>query len=233
MTTKEITLSNGKPVPSERLTGLKPKKSVNELLKAQGIRGQERVDKVLLILLDASGSMHDPMENSTKIDVAWRILKDELMPNMANWTYGILKFQGWEEATWEVYPCQDTQALVVTSTPYASGSTPMRQALEKAWVWVKGHAKQARFILLSDGCPTDSSTEEILRLAQENKSIPIDTIGIGAGSIYGEYNKEFLTELSSITGGIFSEASSVKKLATTILELSPSQRPLLGTVKEE
>ena len=227
MMTNEITLSNGKSVTLE---GLKPKKSVQELLK--GAKAQERVDKVLIVLLDSSGSMGESMETSSKIDIAWDILKDELMPNMTGWTYGVLVFQGWQEAIWEVYPCQNTMALLITNVPYASGSTPMRHALEKSWDWVQRNAKQARFILLSDGEPTDSPKEEILKLAQENRNIPIDTVGIGAGSTYG-YDRSFLEQLSAITSGIFVETSSVKKLSTTILELSPMNRPLLGTVKEE
>lgn len=230
--TKNITLSNGKTVPAEKLSKLKPKKSVQELLNAQGIKGQERVDKALIILLDASGSMLEHMEIYSKITVAWRILKTELMPNMAGWTYGILKFQGWQEAVWEIYPCQDTQALVVFDTPNANGSTPMKSALEKAWQWVQVHAKQARFVMLSDGEPTDSLKEDILGLAKENSNIPIDTVGIGAGPYMGGYDSEFLKKLSDITGGVFVEADSVKLLAETILKLSPAERPLLGTVKK-
>ena len=223
--TREITLSNGK---TATLEGLKPKKSLSELL--HGVKGFERVDKVLIIILDSSGSMCERMEGSSKIDTAWKVLKTDLMPNMGGWTYGIMTFGGWMKVDWEVYPCQDTKALAVINTPYAAGSTPMRQALEKSWDWVRKHAKQARFVLLSDGEPTDSSKEEILNLARENKSIPIDTVGIGSGLLC--YDPVFLLNLSTITGGTFVEANSVKKLANTILKLSPTNRPLLGMVKE-
>ena len=225
--TKEIILSNGKVATLE---GLKPKKSLSELL--QGVKGFERVDKALIVLLDTSGSMCDNMETSTKIKVAWNILKNDLMPNMAGWNYGVLTFGGFQNITWEVYPCQDTHALVVLNTPQANGSTPMRQALEMAWDWVRRHAKQARFILLSDGVPTDSPTEEILRLAKENRTVPIDTVGIGSPNTYS-YDPVFLRTLSELTGGTFVEASSVKMLANTMLKLSPMNRPLLGTVKEK
>lgn len=225
-------MKNSLPIPVEKLSGLKTRKSVSELLGQ--VKRTERVDKVLIVLLDSSGSMYDKMDEvNSKIDVAWNIFKNELAPNMNNWTYGVITFQGWRETDWAIYPCQDTKTLVSLNTPRAFGSTPMRAALEMAWHWVRQNANQARFILLSDGVPTDSSPMSILALATDNNSIPIDTVGIGAGRVFSAYNREFLVKLSEITGGQFCEANSVKKLANMILELAPSNRPLLGTVKEE
>ena len=228
--TREIVLSNGTTVSSDKLSKLRPKKSAKELLK--GAMATEKIDKALIVLLDSSGSMTESMETSSKIDVAWRILKDELMPNMSGWTYGVILFQG-SGVRWEVYPCQNTMALLIIDTPRASGGTPMGEALRRAWSWVQVNAKQARFILLSDGRPTDNTPTEILEYAQGNKSIPIDTVGIGAGIGLGKYSydKEFLQALSLITGGTFVEAGSIKELANNILELSPMNRPLLGTVE--
>jgi len=219
MTTGELTLTNGHTV-----TGVKPMKSLNELLK--NVKTQERLDKVLIVLLDSSGSMSESLESSSKISLAWHVLKDELMPNMNEWNYGVVIFS--EHVDWEVYPMQDTRALAVRRMPSAGGGTSMMHTLVTAWEWVRINAKQARFILISDGVPTDSSTGAILNTA--NKSIPIDTVGIGNEGSYG-YDKEFLQELSRITGGIFTEALSVKMLAEAILKLSPSVRPLLGEVK--
>jgi len=169
--------------------------------------------------------MLSAMDNRKKIEVAWQVLKDDLMPNMIGWTYGVILFNDY--AYWIVYPQQDTTALAITS-PSATGRTAMGMGLRVAWQWVKTHAKEARFILLSDGMPTDMSKQEILDTAKVN-NIPIDTVGIGQGN---DYDPIFLQSLSSITGGIFSEASSVKLLSETILKLSPSQRPLLGEVKK-
>jgi len=234
---------------TEKLTGLKEAKSTQELL--QGLKAKERVDKVLLILLDCSGSMSEsihtmpsqsiphqtrPLQpapnqsdpNQSKIEVAWYVFQTQLMPNMAGWTYGVLLFG--EGVYWEVMPTVDTKALVSRNAPAPMGSTPMGKALQQAWSWVQGNARQARFIVLSDGQPNDMSKEAILEMAKGNASIPIDTIGIGSGS--WDYDPMFLQNLSNITGGIFTEASSVQLLADTIKKLSPIERPLLGTVKE-
>ena len=214
---------------SERLATLKQTKPVSELLK--DIKTKERLDKVLIILLDSSGSMNDPIETGVrKIDAAWQVFRNELAPNMANWTYGVLVFQGFGDVSWEIYPCQDTHALKVIVQPYALGGTPMRKALDIAWNWVKCNARQARFILISDGCPTDCGVEKILQFAGDYSNIPIDTVGIGINSMH-TYDPDFLRELSRITGGKFFEAGSVKLLGDTIRQLSPSERPLLGEVK--
>jgi len=48
-----------------------------------------------------------------------------------------------------------------------------------------------------------------------------------------DYDPEFLKSLSSITGGMFCETDTVKLLADTIKQLSPAERPLLGTITKE
>ena len=225
-----IVISSGKSISLE---GLTPKKSLSEVMK--NVNHEELLDKVLIVLLDKRGSMSYSMGRDTKIAMAWKILKADLMPNMTGWAYGLLTFGGWNDTHWEVYPCRDTKALMLLSNPNAEGGTPMGKALGTVWSWVSTHATSARFILLSDGCPTDVSGDEILEIARTyHTNIPIDIVGIGHASNgysgFAEYDPEFLRELSRITGGIFSEVGTVKQLTNTILKLSPTNRPLLGTV---
>ena len=208
------------------LAELEQRPSVRDLLN--GIKIQERLDKVLVILLDCSGSMSAQMDGQRKLDISWQVFKSELMPNMAGWTYGVVKFE--DDAYWEVLPSQDIQALLSKGTPRLGGSTAMGKGLTIAWNWVKQNAKQARFIMLTDGLPTDIPKQDILELARKSSSIPIDTVGIGSGTF--SYDPIFLAELSSVTGGLFVEVGTVKLLADTIKRLSPAERPLLGPVKE-
>ena len=209
-----------------KLAGLKQAPSTKSFL--QELKAQERIDKVLLILLDTSGSMMDSMGNDRKIDVAWKIFQTQLLPNMSGWSYGIIGFG--DSAYWEMYPTGSTTALALKS-PIASGLTAMGQALELAWSWVKGHAKEARFILLSDGEPNDMSKEQILERVSQNRSIPIDVVGIGSPNGFS-YDPNFLRQISTITGGMFSEADNIRLLADTIKKLSPVERRLLGKVQE-
>ena len=220
----EITLHDGKKITAESL-GLKPKKSLSDMLK--GITIQEKADKVLILIVDGSGSMGDTMGTNSKISVAWGILNHKLLPNMSGWNLGIILFHGYQNIDWVLTPRQNVTSLVGMQ-PYADGSTPMRQALHEAWDWVSLHAKGARFVMLSDGEPDDSK-DVILTDAREHTNIPIDTIGIGSNSGFS-YDPTFLLNLSQITGGIFVEAGTVTKLTEVILKLSPTNRPLLGMV---
>lgn len=218
ITTKEVV---------EKVSSLKKKPSLETVL--EGLKEQERLEKVLVVLIDTSGSMSEMMETASKIDVAWRVFKQELMPNMAGWSYGILSFDDY--INWLVRPGSNVRTLDLDSVAhYTGGGTNMGEALKTAWSWVKGNATSARFILLTDGQANVMPKEIILSLARENTNIPIDTVGIGQGT--GDYDPEFLKQLSAITGGMFSVASSIQLLATTIKKLSPKERPLLGTVKE-
>jgi hypothetical protein len=223
---RDIVLHNGQTTNLEAL-GLKPKKSLKDML--HGVTVQEKLDKVLVVLLDGSGSMWEIFGPDSKINMAWKILRSELMPNLTGWNYGVLLFHGDQDCDWMIYPYNMKAGLTITA-PMADGSTPMMEGLNTSWRWVKEHASNARFIMLSDGEPTDSSKDEILDMAKLNKTIPIDTVGIGTRSSYGGYDPTFLRKLSEITGGMFVEAYSVKVLSDTILTLAPSNRPLLGPV---
>jgi Mg-chelatase subunit ChlD len=79
--------------------------------------------------------------------------------------------------------------------------TPMFQALAKAQV---AEPKATRFILFSDGFPSDSGKEERILRAIADKT-PIDTVliweGFGAPESSSEY--QLLKEIADRTGGIF------------------------------
>lgn len=207
------------------LNSLKQRASKRDILT--GLRPISKSDKSLIILLDTSGSMRDTMGVETKCDVAWRALKEQLMPNMEGWGYGIIEFGFYTE--WTVKYTTDVHRIGTVHRTTPIGGTPMFEALRMAWLWAKNNVERARFILLTDGLPTDAYPEEIL--SKVVKSIPIDCVGIGSGS--GAYDPEFLKQLAEMTGGIFVEADSVKRLTDTILKLSPKERPLLGEVHNE
>jgi len=226
----DMVLSDGSRL---RVRGnVKPKRKTGDILKHGGARGQDKLDEVLLVLVDTSFSMTESMGMTSKMLAAWNALQKHIAPNMMGWAYGVITFQGFGEVDWKVYPCKDTNALTTTMHPIPMGGTPIGAALKFAWDWLRSNAKQARIILISDGCPTDMEDDEILGMALERKSIPIDTVGVGArGNV--EYNPEFLRRLSELTGGVFCEVSTVRTLLDTILQLSPAQRPLLGPARED
>ena len=217
---------------------LKPRKSLDELLaNSSKVKTQlstlSSLDKLLIVILDTSGSMNDYIENQKKINVAWSVLQDKLAKNMNGWSYGILMFKspGWdssESVSWLIRPTDSTGRLMSTLRPQANASTPILAALEKAWSFVSCNKVQSRIILLSDGCPTDCTDDTLLVTVGDHKNIPIDTIGIGNSR--GSYNESLLRSLSNITGGVFCKADSIKLLESTIEKLSPAKRKLIGTV---
>jgi len=233
----EVVLSNGTKVKSNILNGFKVKQSATEVMSQTAPIIYEKIDKDIIILVDGSDSMSENLDAyQSKLDLAWKIFGDELAPNLMGWTYGLIVFQGawgYNETNWVIMPTVNSTALTTTQKPTALGMTPMFTGLDMAWNWVRSHAKQARFVLLSDGCANDRQPFEILSDVKFNHTdIPIDTVGIGTDTGYASYDRDFLMKLSELTGGKFYEVKNAKMLATSIHELSPKERPLLGIVKQ-
>ena len=93
----------------------------------------------------------------------------------------------------------------------AVGGTCMLKTLNELWA-----NSYAHIILGTDGEPTDSGEEQILIVAAQHATIPIDTIGIGNKG-GGGYNPDFLRELARITGGRFTDCGEPIQL-TSIVE---------------
>ena len=224
-----------------KLKNMNSRKSVSQMFKkADNVKSVERIDKILIILLDCSGRMSDQFGAHNKITVSWDVLQNQLAPNMAGWHYGIINFPSnsddpychYDKLGWFIDPTDDTRIIRRKSKPQPRGATPMKAGLNMAWNWITEGAKKARFVVLTDGCPTDGR-DKILELATVHKNIPIDTVGIGEKKgLYSAYDEEFLRQLSLITGGTFCHAGDAIVLGQAIKQLSPTQRPLLGMVAD-
>ena len=215
-------------------------KPLNEVLKGlRNINGkkpdievsvnQSAGEGVLIVLLDTSSSMSGRFETSTKIMTANNVVNTQLLPNILNWKFGIIKFGS--IATWYIAPENPKKGLMINTT--AIGGTSMMAGLRMSWDWILRQDKGCRIILISDGEPTDASKQVILEAAIMNRNVPIDTVGVGENRLYSGYDPAFLRELSRITGGVFCEAHTVKMLSQTIFKLSPKERPLLGVERKE
>lgn len=147
--------------------------------------------KNVYILCDISGSM-----SGNKLIALKDALKKVYKPGIKVFAFSD-----------DVYELQekDFQLLQVM------GGTGMMNVLRETWRCDPRH-----MILITDGEPTDTSTDEILQAAEAHKTIPIDTIGV---SEYGRrgFNAGFLSELSRITGGKFNDCSKPFEL-TFIIE---------------
>ncbi len=209
-----------KPI-QDKMSSLKTLPSVSSVLN--GLQKREKIDKLFIVLLDCSFSMSDNIGNQSKIEAAWKVFQSDLIPNLNEWTFGIMTFGN--VVDWLIFPGKRD---ILAKQPSLCGSTSMGIGLKTAWKFINSSSNSARIILLTDGEPTDMPKPEIIEMVQFNSSIPIDTVAIGEGT---NYDPIFLRQLSEITGGIFCEANSVSKLKDIIVKLSPIHRPLLGMVK--
>ena len=221
---------NNKLVVSDILKGLKTPGDIDKALS--NIKSEKPTvltDKTLMILADFSGSMAGMLNiKTTKISALKKALIENLAPKLSGWTYAVIGFGLGFGYQWIVHPTTDPARIQDIDRYGSMGGTPMYGTLTEAWNWSKYNTSKARFILISDGCPTDCDRDMLLGQCQINNSIPIDTIGVGDMNGYG-YDEVLLREISRITGGIFSKVDSVDKLANTLIALSPEKRMLLGT----
>jgi uncharacterized protein YegL len=217
---------------TQMLDGLKKTKDPTEALSKISKSLTVQTDKVLLILIDVSGSMSESLgKGTTKIQALWQAMQKDLAPKLSGWTYGVIAFGDFAVGVkWLIGPTDKPEKILIMKQPSADGSTPMKGALQMAWDWSKINAQKVRFILITDGFPTDCRTDgDILSLCFANKTIPIDTIGVGSNK--QNYDEKFLRKICEITGGVFSKVNSVNTLTDTLVMLSPEKRLLLGTTK--
>lgn len=207
----------------DKLSSLKEGITQSSFLNS--LKNKEKIDKLLVVMLDCSYSMGDKMDDNSKIDTAWKVFQDKLEPNLNGWKYGILCFGN--DTNWFIFPTE-SPTLTNNIGPSLCGATSLGLGLRTAWSYIKENAVGSRIILLTDGEPTDMPKSQIVVMAENNCSIPIDTVAIGEGT---NYDPAFLRQLSKVTGGIFCEATTVNKLLDIITKLSPINRPLLGVVR--
>ena len=148
--------------------------------------------KNVYILADISGSM-----SGNKMDELKKALKTIYRPGIKIYAFST-----------DVYELQESDI----SQLYAMDRTAMLLALEETWKQLPRH-----IILATDGQP-DERKDDILRRAQVHSDVPIDTIGISEHGRYG-YDPEFLSELSRITGGKFTDAGMPVQLTSIIQNL--------------
>jgi Mg-chelatase subunit ChlD len=136
-----------------------------------------------VILTDWSGSMGGDKEQVLKEAIK------SVVPHFPNTK--LVGFGG------VVYEYEHTQVDEMT----VDGGTPMGQALDLGW-----EMNKEQIILITDGQPTDSNTEDILREARKHKGTPINIIGIGSPFFNQDgrddsIDEVFLRTLARITGG--------------------------------
>ena len=93
---------------------------------------------------------------------------------------------------------------------HPQGGTPMKKAFLEAY-----NLDPTAIILVTDGQPTDSSTDEITDLAV-SKNIPVYSVGVKEQGGWCDYNENFLRDIAEKTGGAFMSADSPIEIGAAI-----------------
>ncbi len=214
---------DGFPDDLETATGFNPK--VNEPLKKSTVGGKCGAIKTdllkigrarnVLIILDISGSMNEPMDKSTKMEIAKRILGryiDALPPSMkvAFVIYG--KADCGDDSIELVAPMGklNRNALkdrISALSPH--GSTPIAVTLNRTGEFFRGFEKENNnLILISDGmesCGGDP-IKAILDLKESEADPEVTVIGLGVN----QATRQQLARIAASSDGSYEDVKSEK-----------------------
>lgn len=192
--------------------------------------------ETLVLLIDASGSMDEPLGFMKSKMGATREAIDRLLKSKEKARerdlVGVVTFG--EECELVCEPSDDFTRLgrgVRGINP--CGRTALFEGLEYTLELLAEANGLRRAILLSDGCPTTTGDGLVLELAYRARGlgVVIDTVGVGGrtrGKKKISYDERLLRRISEITGGKFTPVNEVKALEEEFVMLSDSKKiPLL------
>lgn len=191
--------------------------------------------ETLVLLIDASGSMDESLGFMASKMRATREAIERLLTSKARVRerdlVGLVTFG--EECELVSEPSDDFDLLRHRAGRIRTcGRTAMFEGLEYTLEVLQDAGGLRRAILLSDGCPTTTGGDLVLKLAHKAKamSVVIDTIGVGREDSRSKvsYDEGLLRRIATITGGNFTPVSEVKVLEEEFVSLSESKKiPLL------
>jgi hypothetical protein len=214
---------DGFPDDLEAATGFNPK--INEPLKKSTVGGKCGAIKTdllkigrpqnVLVILDISGSMNEPMDASTKMEIAKRIVSRyvDALPSsmkMAFVIYG--KADCGEDSIELVAPMgrlnkSALKARIAALAP--RGSTPIANTLNRTGEFFKGFEKDNNnLILISDGmesCGGDP-VKSILDLKESEANPEVTVIGLGVN----QATRQQLARIAASSDGVYEDVKSEK-----------------------
>jgi len=217
------------------------KKESKELVNQEGL-ATLMSEETLIFLLDCSGSMSHPFGSTTRIGALKRALKSTIIDRINSSSEDHMGFIGFgltdpSDYT-DISVLQEPGPVFrgsekVVSRLKASGSTPMKAALERGFEQLDDYAEgMGRLVLMSDGQPNEHK-EDILEMVaemHEETGFIVDTIAIG-GSVIGKWSgadSNFMREVAKAGGGEFYECESPEKLTLRMSEMEAERRTLIG-----
>jgi len=191
--------------------------------------------ETLVLLIDASGSMDEPLGFlKSKMDATreamGRLIAAKVRARERD-LVGLVTFG--EECELVSEPVDDLDLLASRVRGIGTcGRTAMFEGLAYTLEVLEEANGLRRVILLSDGCPTTTGSSLILDLAAKARDlgVVIDTIGVGGGGHGREvtFDEGLLRALADLTGGKFSHVHEVRALEEEFELLGEAKKvPLL------
>lgn len=208
--------------------------------------------ETIVYLLDASGSMSQPMTGidgkaSTRISTlknALRIMFNKRLEVQGKEGVDMISLVVFSGFGWTgvrtLIPIKilETRDLGNVSSLSATGGTPMKQGLQRAVEMLDTSAEgMARIVLMSDGMPNSEGGGQggivkLVREASEDFGIVVDTVGIGTKGLSASsdagYDADFMKLLASVGKGEFYDFSDGKDAVQRLLAMESERRTLMG-----
>jgi Ca-activated chloride channel family protein len=177
----------------------------------------------ILFILDFSNSMSEPLENSTKVDLMLKTMK-EILPKINSNTWIGLRIYGHKmgftpmeacRASSLVAPIQNNNSQFVEQSLFRAkprGMTPITYSLKQAVTYdFMGFTGKKHIILLTDGGENcdESPCKFVMNLIRFRKDVSIDVI---AFNIDNEDDLEQLQCTALVTSGRFYNAKTAAQL---------------------
>lgn len=178
----------------------------------------------LLIIFDTSSSMGESFENSTKIDVAKRVLTDvvDQMPNGA--IVGLRTFSGCHEQSRLLAPMGPIDRAAMTreiQSMEPGGATAIQYVLEQAKLDLAEIAGAKLILLVSDGSETcqGNPVAAARALIAAGYDLRIDVVGFDVGGDAAARSQ--LRAIAEATGGVYFSAESTEQLRAALQLAAP------------
>jgi Mg-chelatase subunit ChlD len=185
--------------------------------------------ETLILLIDISGSMNDGLGwRKSKLQATQSAI-DKLLQN---------KKRAEEQDLVGVVAFEDHSHLIAAPSTryetimdrvnqlYAEGGTGLFEGMEYALKLLRDASGLRRMLILTDGVPTTTNSDPILKLTREAKelSVVIDTIGVGGSGRNDRYDELLLRAIASLTGGRFLHVDDVRALEEIFLMLGADKK---------
>lgn len=252
LTTKDpwLTDDDSDSLPSivELATGGNPNESFDITCgqKTCNYDNKETPQKIsnLLFLIDSSGSMAARFDNSTRMEVAKKVLNDYLAQVPSDGKVGLIVYghKGSSAAADKSISCAGIESIYdlaspdqtkwsqIISTLKPVGYTPIGGALDKAREVLATHKGEAtQIIIISDGietCGTDP-VAKARAMKAEGITVKVDVVAMQVSQADGS----LLSQIAAAGGGTFQNVQSSEDLGKKIRDFANEQEKFTKTVR--